>query len=91
MENLARRIDKDRIEPECLGIYWLAQAGFAFKTSAGKIVYIDPYLSDLVERVAGFKRMMPCPITAEEVVADLVVCTHEHPDHLDTDALPIIA
>ncbi len=91
MGNLARRIDEDRIEPECLGIYWLAQAGFAFKTSAGKIVYIDPYLSDLVERVAGFKRMMPCPITAEEVVADLVVCTHEHPDHLDTDALPIIA
>jgi L-ascorbate 6-phosphate lactonase len=35
--------------------------------------------------------MMPCPITAEEVVADLVVCTHEHPDHLDTDSLPLIA
>jgi L-ascorbate 6-phosphate lactonase len=91
MENLARKIEEDRIEPGCLGIYWLAQAGFVFKSPIGKIAYVDPYLSELVERVAGFKRMMPCPVAAEEVVADLVVCTHEHPDHLDTDALPIIA
>ncbi len=90
-ESLAQRIVKDRIEPGSLGIYWLAQAGFVFKTPAGKIAYVDPYISELVERVAGFKRMMTCPIKAEEVEADLVVTTHEHPDHLDTDALPIIA
>jgi len=35
MENLARRIDEDRIKPGCLGIYWLAPAGFVFKTPAG--------------------------------------------------------
>ncbi len=92
MGNLSERIAKDTIEKGSLGIYWLAQAGFVFKASAkGKIVYVDPYLSDSVERLVGFKRMMMCPITAEEVVADLVICTHEHPDHLDTDALPIVA
>ena len=36
-----------------LALYWLCQAGFAFKTSAGQIVYIDPYLSDVVERRAS--------------------------------------
>ena len=31
------------------------------------------------------------PIAAEDVRADLVVLTHEHTDHLDPDALPVIA
>jgi L-ascorbate 6-phosphate lactonase len=39
----------------------------------------------------GFKRMMACPIAPEDVKADLVVCTHEHLDHMDTDALPLLA
>lgn len=91
MGDLSRRIREERIEAGSLGIYWLAQAGFVFKTAAGKVVYVDPYLSDVVERLFGFKRMMACPIQAEEVEADLVVTTHEHADHLDTDALPLIA
>jgi len=91
MTNLAARIAEDTIENACLGIYWLAQAGFVFKTPSNKIVYIDPYISDFVERLFGFKRMMQCPIAAEDVVADLVVCTHEHADHLDLDAIPVIA
>ena len=32
--------------------------------------------------------MMACPIQAEEVAADLIICTHEHLDHMDVDALP---
>ncbi|MBU4272831.1 MAG: MBL fold metallo-hydrolase [Planctomycetes bacterium] len=74
-----------------LGLWWLGQAGFVFKTPAGKIVYLDPYLSDAVERLHGFKRLSLAPIAAEEVRADLIVLTHEHADHLDPDALPIIA
>lgn len=74
-----------------VAMWWLCQAGFAFKTSAGKIVYLDPYLSDAAERMFGFKRLSLSPIAAEEVRADLVVLTHEHADHLDPDALPIIA
>ena len=74
-----------------LGIWWLGQAGFAFKTPAGKVIYLDPYLSDAVERLFGFKRLSPPAIAAEEVRADLVLITHEHADHLDIDALPLIA
>jgi L-ascorbate 6-phosphate lactonase len=91
MGNLARTIADDHVQEGSLAIYWLAQAGFVFKNHADKVVYIDPYLSDVVERLFGFKRMMACPVSAEEVQADLVVCTHEHADHLDTDALPHIA
>ena len=90
MASLAERIAADQIEKDCLGIYWLAQAGFVFKSSDGKVVYIDPYLTDLVERLVGFKRMMPSLISPQEVVADIVICTHEHPDHLDVDAMEVL-
>ena len=72
-------------------MWWLGQAGFAFKTSSGKIVYLDPYLSDAVERMFGFKRLSLPPIAAEDVRTDYFVLTHEHADHLDVDSLPIIA
>ena len=74
-----------------LALWWLGQAGFAFKSPSGRIVYLDPYLSDAVERLHGFKRLSLPPVAADEVRADLVVLTHEHTDHLDPDALPIIA
>lgn len=88
---LAQVIANDKVEPGCLAIYWLSQAGFAFKSPSNRIVYIDPYFSDVVERMFGFKRMMPCPIAADEVDADLIVCTHEHLDHMDIDGLPVVA
>lgn len=91
MDSLAENVARRKVGPGQLGIYWLGQAGFVFKNCAGRIVYIDPYFSDVVERIVGFKRMMPCPIAAERVQADLVVCTHEHLDHMDTDALPVLA
>jgi L-ascorbate 6-phosphate lactonase len=91
MSQLAAAIANRDVPERSLAIYWLCQAGFAFKTSRGQIIYIDPYLSDVVERVVGFKRMMPSPIASADVVADLIICTHEHLDHMDTDALPIIA
>jgi L-ascorbate 6-phosphate lactonase len=73
-----------------LALWWLGQAGFAFKTSAGKIFCVDPYLSDSAERLHGFKRLSLAPIRPEEVRTDLLVLTHEHTDHLDPDAVPSI-
>ncbi len=36
-------------------------------------------------------RLFDQPIAAQEVKADLVISSHEHADHLDPDALPVIA
>lgn len=72
-------------------MYWLGQAGFAFKNSAHQLIYLDPYLSDSCERLHGLKRLALPAITPGEVKADLVVLTHEHTDHLDPDTLPLIA
>lgn len=91
MPSVAETIAQRKVNAGELAIYWLCQAGFAFKSAANEVIYIDPYFSDVVERVVGFKRMMTCPVSAHEADADLVVCTHEHLDHMDTDALPVLA
>ena len=74
-----------------LRLYWLGQAGFAFRTATGKRIFLDPYLSDACERLHGFKRLSLPALRAEEVRADWVILTHEHTDHLDPDATPVIA
>jgi L-ascorbate 6-phosphate lactonase len=91
MTSLAIDLHTNKIPQGAVRLWWLGQAGFVFKTTMGQIVYVDPYLSDAVERLHGFKRLSLSPISAEEVRADLVVLTHEHTDHLDPDALPVIA
>lgn len=72
-------------------LFWLGQAGFAFRTAAGCRIFVDPYLSDACERLHGFKRLSLPALRAEQVEADWVILTHEHTDHLDPDAIPVIA
>ena len=96
MSKLASQIKELHVNSGSLAIFWLAQAGFVYKTSGGTIVYVDAYLSDCVHRLLGdvlygFKRIMPAPIAPEEVEADVVVCTHSHADHFDYDAIPVLA
>ena len=91
MTSLSQTIATRIVPDNHLAIYWLCQAGFAFKTSKNHVVFVDPYLTDVVERLVGFKRMMASPIALDEVAADLIICTHEHLDHMDTDALPALA
>jgi L-ascorbate 6-phosphate lactonase len=91
MKPLRDAIASAVVPPNAAGLWWLGQAGFAFKTPAGTTLYVDPYLSDAVERLVGFKRLSLAPIDADEVRADWVVLTHEHADHLDPDAVPAIA
>ncbi len=81
---------------EGLGLAWLGQAGFALRSS-GLRVFVDPYLSDCLEkkyRATGnpHDRLMPAPIDAQEVSdLDFVICTHHHSDHMDPETLPILA
>ena len=91
MKNLALEIENTLVPDGSAALWWLAQAGFAFKCSDETVIYLDPYLSDAVEALFGFKRLSLAPICAEEVRADWVISSHEHLDHLDADALPVIA
>lgn len=96
MNGFAHMVQLTKVETGYLAIFWLGQAGFVYKTPAGRIIYIDPYLSDCAHRILaheryGFKRLMPTMIEPEEVRADWVACTHAHLDHFDVDAIPVLA
>lgn len=67
----------------------LGQAGFRFQFG-GRSLFIDPYLSDRVERNEGarFRRMVPAPLRPEEINdAAYVLVSHIHTDHCDADTL----
>lgn len=96
MNYLIKEINNTDIRSSTLGIWWLGQEGYVIKTH-DQVIYIDPYLSTYAERITLGKpdehvRMMQPPIRPEEVTnADLVICTHDHADHIDPEGIPLIA
>ena len=72
-----------------LKIRWIGQSGYILNDGKTEIC-IDPYLSDVVNRIANRPRMVKAPLLPEELKSDVVICTHNHLDHIDIDAIPLI-
>jgi len=72
-----------------LNITWIGQGGYLLNDGKTEIC-IDPYLSDVVNRVANRPRMAEAPFLPEELKSDVVICTHNHLDHVDIDAIPLM-
>lgn len=75
------------VRPGTVVLWWLYQAGIVLKSPAGKIVVVDPYLSDAVLRSYKLPRNVPSPLDPAEVEADALLATHSHADHLDPDSI----
>jgi len=43
----SKKVQATQVPVGHLAIFWLGQAGFVYKTPANRVIYIDPYLSDL--------------------------------------------
>ena len=72
-----------------LKITWLGQGGYMLcdgKTS----LCIDPYLSDSVFKNSGKARLVEPPINPEELECDVMICTHNHLDHVDPDTISVM-
>ena len=68
-------------------ITWMGQAGLLFETD-GKKIMIDPYLSDFVKTVnPNNYRRVPVDERFLQIKPDIVICTHNHLDHLDKETL----
>ena len=91
VRNLHESVHRREVRPGQVVAWWLGGAGFIFKTPQGTQLFIDPYLSDAVNAIFGQERAFPPPLTPEQARPDVLICTHWHEDHLDPDALPIIA
>ena len=91
MITLAQDILSRHVIGGSIAVYFTGQAGYILKGSDGTLVAVDLYLSDCCSRLAGFKRLMPRLLDATDIAFDVIICTHEHPDHLDVDVLPLMA
>ena len=68
-------------------ITWLGQAGLLFETN-GKMVIVDPYLSDNVAQVEPHnKRRVPVEEKFLQLTPNYIVLTHNHLDHTDAETL----
>ena len=72
-----------------LKIRWIGQNGYILSDGKTEIT-IDPYLSNAVDRVAKRGRMVEAPILPQELKSDVIICTHNHLDHVDIDAIPLM-
>lgn len=70
-------------------IKWMGQSGYILNDGKTEIC-IDPYLSDVVNRVANRPRMVEAAVLPQDLKSDIVICTHNHLDHVDIDAIPLM-
>lgn len=83
-EQLLEEIKQTECPQGKVAFWWLGQNGFVYK-GQNRIIYIDLYLSE------GSQRQTPPPLKAEQVNnADLVLCSHDHSDHLDSETIKIV-
>lgn len=71
--------------PGEFAFWWLGQHSFVLKL-AGRIIYIDPFLSPLPGRLVP-----PLLEPAQIVHADIICGTHDHVDHIDRAVWPALA
>ncbi|WP_410772207.1 MBL fold metallo-hydrolase [Fontibacillus sp. BL9] len=84
---LINEVNQTEVPYGTLAIWFLGQESVIIKGD-GVTVYIDPYVSDYLDK-NGPVRSYPAPIVPEDIVgADLCLITHEHEDHMDAGTLP---
>ena len=77
------RAEMENTDGSTPALWWLGHAGFAVK-QYGIVFYVDPCLST----PPGRTRMAAAPLTPGDASnADLILCTHAHPSHMDPGTL----
>lgn len=61
--------------------WYIGQCGYIFKYK-DIVIAIDPVLNDLCNEAGESVRNYPSPFSSEQLKVDLVLCTHDHADHL---------
>lgn len=68
-------------------VTWITQGGLLFDSGKIKIL-VDPYLSDSLGKEDSKKsRKVPIDESFFEIKPDVILITHDHPDHLDAETL----
>ena len=96
---MEKSIDLKKVIAACkvpsrgVGVAWLGQAGFVLKSPAGKLLALDPYLSNSCKALgdeAGFNmdRLWPVPLAPADLKDfDAIIFSHSHQDHVDPETI----
>lgn len=90
--SLMREIRDFAVPAKSVGIWWLGQNGFIFKTPEGTLLSTDLYLTNSCATIytdlgLNLNRRVPVLIPPEEVDIDFFTCTHSHGDHADPETI----
>ena len=85
---MTNRIEEVPVETNEAAVLWLGQNSYVLKSRLGTLFAIDPYLSR--DPKYQYIHAKP-PISPSKFKVDYIFCTHDHLDHTDPIALPIIA
>ncbi len=85
---LMQEIQDYAVPENSVAAWWLGQSGYIFKSAAGTLITVDPYLTNSVPEllphlVVDTNRMQPIFIAPEELQTHVLACTHSHFDHAD--------
>jgi len=84
-KTLIQEIDSCEVPSGKPAIWWLGQHSFVVKVGR-KIIYLDPFLTAMNERI------VPPMMKPEELTNAAIVCgSHDHLDHIDRAVWPAIA
>ena len=86
-KDLPGRVERTRVAPGTIAVWYLGGAGLIVKTP-GAAIYVDPYVGagDSNPELGG--RGVPIPFDPAAVGrVDAVLCTHDHSDHTDRETL----
>ena len=72
-----------------INIIWLGQGGFLLECNNFRLL-IDPYISDCIQKLEGFRRLHPFPLPLADLKVDLLLTTHDHLDHFDPEGIPLV-
>lgn len=86
-EELLEEIRNKVLADDVLGIWFLAQESFALKYR-NRILWIDPFFTDLYNNDGTSMRQYAPPFAPEEIdCVDFAFGTHDHIDHIDINTL----
>jgi L-ascorbate 6-phosphate lactonase len=90
---LRQQIRQLKVPPGKVALWWLGQNGWILKSPEGKIITLDPYLTNACKAVGqavgiNMDRLVPPPLAPRDLVGvDAYIMTHGHEDHLDPQTL----
>jgi L-ascorbate 6-phosphate lactonase len=88
--DLMAEIGATRVERATMAVWFLGQNGWVVKSPSGRVLVVDPYLSDSCNpsrRSLDTRRQVPVLVAPDRLEADLLACTHSHRDHADPGSL----